>query len=490
MARARRQPQPTPLREDEPAPETPANVEAEQAILGAILVNNSAYHAVAEALYEEHFFLPLHGRIWAAIARLIDEGHPADAVSLHPLFANDKAFAGDGEMTAPAYLARLIESAVTIVNARYYAETIIDAYRRRMLIGLAGTVTQRAYAYEAEDPVAAQVEDASAQLFDISEVGASRRRVVTAAVAAEQAVASAAVAYKNAGQLAGISSGIRALDRIVGGFASGDLYIVGGRPGSGKSSMMNSIAWAAAMANHPTLIFSGEMTAAQLMARMIAAITGISAGRQRRGDLTTPDWEEIATAQRTIAGWPMKIDDGPLTLPRIRQEARHAVRRDRVALILIDYLQLVSSGTESESRLADVGRVSNGLKRLAKDLGLPIIALAQLSRAVEARDDKRPLMSDLRYSGEVEQDADVIILLFRNEYYLAKAEPRQLPGEDLGKFQNRHAAWSNALADSRGKADAIVAKNRHDREGTAHIAFDAERTFFHDPVAAQQEIGF
>lgn len=473
-----------PLREPVDEPLSPANTEAEQALLGAIMLNEAAYHAVCNTLYDEHFYEPVHSRIYAAIGQLIDGGSPANPVTLHARFANDAALAKVG---GAGYLGHLVEAAVSIVNAPHYAEAVLDAYRRRVLIAAAEDLRERAFAYEDDDPVDKQIEEAGSRLFDLTAVGAGHRGPVRGGEAAQTALAGAERAYREPGKLAGISSGIAALDRLLGGFAPGDLYIFGGRPGSGKSSLMTSVAWAALDAGHPCLIFSGEMTAPQLMARLIASLTGISAGRQRRGDLTAPDWEMLIDAQQRIAAWPLLIDDGPMTLARIRQQLRVSRRRNKTALAMIDYLQLVtSSGGADETRLAEVGRVSNGLKRAAKDLDLPIIALAQLSRAVEGRDDKRPLMADLRQSGEIEQDADAVVLLFREEIYLARAEPKPHAGEDDIKFGARHALWSNALFDAKGKATLIIAKNRHDREGVANVRFDAERSLFHDPTDAQQ----
>lgn len=483
--RARQAAAATPL-DDDPAQPPPANVEIEQALLGAILVNNGAYGEVAEFLMPEHFANAVHGRIYTAIGTLLERGQVADPMMLKTLFDQDGALAGVG---GARYLVQLAASAVTIVNAPHYARTIHDLYLRRVLITIGEEVVAAAARQDLDDPATAQIERAEQQLFGLTEIDDyGRRRRIRAGDAANASLQATENAYREPGKLAGLSSGIAAVDKLIGGFAPGDLYVVGGRPGSGKSSLMGSIAWAAAEAGHPTMIFSGEMTAQQLTSRLLAALSGVSSGRQRRGDVIPAEWQDLIEAQRRIASWPLVIDDGPMTLPRIRQQIRHARSREKLALVMIDYLQLVASGAESESRAIDVGRVSNALKRTAKDAGIPIIAAAQLSRAVEARDDKRPLMSDLRQTGEIEQDADAVMLLYREEVYLARAEPRQNTHESDIKFQERHAQWSNALHDSRGKADLIIAKNRNDREGVAHIRFDAERSFFHDPTDAQQRL--
>ena len=464
----------------------PTNVIAEQGVLGSILVNNAAHQRVSHALYEEHFAVPLHGRIYAAIGRLIEQGHEANAVTLKNLFERENAI---GDIDGGRYLVLLIENAVTVINAPYYAETIIDCYRRRVMIGVAQEIERRAGEISLDDPVDSQIEEANTRLFELGDVGmaSTRQTRVTGAEAAQQAMNRAQIAYREPGQLSGISSGIVALDKLIGGFAPGDLYIIGGRPGQGKSALLCSIAWASAEAGYPTIIFSGEMTADQLAARILAALSGVSAGRQRRGDLTATDWDNLITAQARLSNWPLVIDDDVLVLPRLLQRLRQWRRQQRDArpLLMVDYLQLITTGRDDLTRLAEVGRVSNGLKRTAKELDLPVIAAAQLSRQVESRDDKRPVMSDLRYAGELEQDSDAVIFIYRHEVYLGRAEPVAKPGESDVDFQRRHSTWSNALEDARGAAQLLVAKNRHDAEGIAHVRFDAARSYFHDTDASQ-----
>lgn len=470
----------TPLREAVEPTILPSSTELEQNLIGAIFVNGAAYAAVSEKLRPEHFSNALHGRIYSAIARLAGAGSPVTAVILKAEFDRDPALIDAG---GAGYLGRLIEAAVTVSNAPYYADAIIDAYRRRMLIAAADELRDRALAYNPEDTVERQIEEAGARLFDLAGEGSAANRVTSGGEAAAAALEASQNAYKAGGQLAGISSGIVALDKLVGGFAPGDLYIVGGRPGMGKTSAVGSIAWAALLSGHPTHFFSAEMTAKDLMRRMMAAMTGISASRQRRGDLMAGEWEQLMEAQRTIAGWPLTIDDGPMTLARIRQQLRQSQRRAKTALAIVDYLQLVTSGSESDTRLADVGRVSNGLKRAAKDLEIPIIACAQLSRAVEGRDNKRPMMSDLRYAGEIEQDADAIVFIYRDEVYLKDATPTPRERESDADFGARWGKWKAALEASRGKCELLVVKSRHDEPGTANVLFDGARSFIYDVPA-------
>jgi replicative DNA helicase len=468
----------TPLREESALPtEPPYNVDAEQGLLGALLTDNRIYVHVSGWLFAEHFGNGVHSRIYEAIGKLIDAGTPANAITLKGVFDQDKAIAAVG---GAHYLAQLAASVVTLLNAADYARIIVDLYRRRVLITAGEDIIERARRQTLDDTVEIQIQEATDALFMLTEAGEGvQRPIVNAGDAAEAALRKSNEAYNAPGTLAGISSGIEALDRFVGGFATG-FYVFGGRPGSGKSSLMGSIAYAAALNGHHPLIFSGEMSTEQLTRRFLAMISGVSASKQRRGDFAYGDFDLLVEARDKLLGLDIPIDDSALTLPRIRQQSRLMRRRRGIDLILIDYLQLIASGSESESRAVDVGRVSNRLKRMSSDLELPIIALAAISRMVEARDDKRPMLADLRNAGDIEQDTDVVVFVYRHEVYLAKAEPRQNPNEPELKFSERHAQWSNALHAARGKAELIVAKNREDRDGVAHVGFDGARSLFHD----------
>jgi replicative DNA helicase len=466
------------LRDSAESPLPPANTEAEMALLGAILVNNATYGRVADRLYEEHFSNALLGRIYAATGRLIETGAPANPITLKHLFDRDPALIDAG---GAGYLARLAESAVTVINAPFYADAILDTYRRRMLIGLGQKIVTKAYATDVDDPVDRQIENISSELDKLI-VGTNRKRVVSLAEAAQQNLDAVQDAFRKPDGLAGVSSGIPSLDKIVGGFVDGDLIIFGGRPGSGKSSLMNSVTWAALLSGTPVHIFSGEMKAPQLAARLMAALTGISAGRQRRGNLSAADWDALVQAKQTIDTWPCFIDDGPLTLGRIRQQARMMKRRQRTGLVFIDHLQLIRIGTGDDEggRNFETGRISNALKAAAMDIDVPIIALSQLSRGLEQRDDKRPRIADLRESGNLEQDADTAVLLYRAEMYLKDAEPVPRERESDVDFQDRWSRWKNVLEDSRGRAELIVAKCRHDETGVAHVIFNGARSYFHE----------
>lgn len=471
-----------PLRESDTTPIPPINTEAEIALLGAILVNNTAYGRVSDILKPEHFGNAVHGRIYTAIGLLIEKGGPADPVTLRGQFDQDGALAAIGGVE---YLIRLVESAVTILNAPFYAETIIDCWRRRELILLGQDIVEYGFRFDPEDPVDRQIETAGEKLVDLAEASTDRRRrAVSAKEAVAQSIEATQEAYRNDGKLAGISSGLPALDAIVGGFGPGDLDVIGGRPSSGKSTLALTLAYAAVGQKKPVHIFSGEMSAAQLGSRLLATVSGVGAGRQRRGALSQEEWNNLLWAQQQMAAWPLTIDDGPLLLPRIRQEIRRLRRKATTeALIIVDHLQLVRLGADEQGpRFAEVERITNGLKATALDIGCPIIALSQLSRDVESRDDKRPLMSDLRNSGSIEQDADVIMLIYRSEIYLEKAEPTKRDREGDLEFRERWSKWSDALEKARGTADVLIPKVRHDKPGTAHLRFDGDRSLFYDPT--------
>jgi replicative DNA helicase len=471
----------TPLREDPDwAPQPPSDVEIEQALLGAMLLNSVAYQRVAGFLRAEHFYVPVHQRIFGTIGKLIEQGVEANPITLHRLFDQDAALT---EVGGALYLARLAEAAVTIIGAESYGRIILDLHARRELIAIGQEIVADAYRADLDNPADTQLDRATTRLFDLAEVsGISRRRASTAADAASRAINAASEAYRLDGAVAGVSSGIGPLDKIVGGFGGGDLVIVGGRTSHGKSTLATTIASAAAKRGQMVHLFSGEMTASQLASRIIASLSGISAGRQRRGSVEAGDWDALLAAHTQMASWPLLIDDGPMVLSRIRQQIRQVKRRQNTAIAIVDYLQQVSSSEDhsgDRNRNIEIGKITGALKATAQELDIPIIALSQLRRV--DRDDKRPRIEDLRESGSIEQDADAVILVFRNELVIADAEPVMLPKEGDLDFQNRHAKWANALEASRGRAELIVAKNRYDRPGVARIRFSGARSEFYDP---------
>jgi replicative DNA helicase len=465
----------------------PHNVEVEQALLGAILVNNEAFYRVSDFLEPEHFFEPLHQKIYKDISSLVRGGKTATPLTLKTFLPADLDVAG---LSASQYLARLATEATTVINAGDYGRTIYDLSQRRALIGIGEVMVNLAYDAPVEVGPAAQIEDAERRLYELAETGRYDGGFQRFAQALTTAVEMAAHAYERDGKLSGLASGLRDLDRMMGGLQSSDLIIVAGRPGMGKSSLATNIGYNVAKAwrgdvrpdGHITSvdggivgIFSLEMSAEQLATRIIAERTGIPSSRIRRGEIESNDFDRIAAAAREMESIPFYIDEtGGLSIAQLAARARRLKRQKGLDLLVIDYIQLLQGSLKraAESRVQEVSEITTSLKALAKELNVPIIALSQLSRAVESRDDKRPQLSDLRESGSIEQDADVVLFVFREEYYLRNREPR--PGSE------DHFKWQTEMEAAHGKAEVIIGKQRHGPTGTVQLQFEAEVTRFAD----------
>lgn len=458
----------------EPQP-LPGNAEAEQALLGAILVNNAAYQRVAGFLRPEHFAYDGHGRTYEAIGRLIDLGQPATAVILK----QDSSLAPIGEA---GYLARLVAAAVTVVNAEHYGRTIIDLWQRRELIAIADGITDRARREITGDTAAALIADAEISIAAVAgSKGAEASPLTSAADAALRSIHRAEAAYRGDDR-GGIMSGIAALDRLTGGFQAGDLIYIGKRPSMGGTALAITLALNAARDGKRIGFWSAEMNAERIGRRMLAWMTGISTRAQRAGLLSQAEWAALIAAQHAMRAYPLTIDDtAPLGVGTLRRRAQQ-MQRGGLDLILVDYLQLLRTGDGREDLpLRDaVPKVSGALRDLAKELSVPVVCLAQLTPDIDKRENKRPMISDIRWTHDAEQDAAVMAMLYREEYYLANAEPQRGVGGDDLKADKLHAQWSQALADSRGRAELIVVKARDDETGTARVAFDGVRSLFSD----------
>jgi replicative DNA helicase len=486
----------TPLREGdvERAPAPPANTEAEQALLGAILVNNSAYGRVSEFLEPGHFASAVHGRIYAAIGKLIDRGQVANPVTLKNLFDQDGALT---EIGGAAYLARLAASAVTIINAEGYGRTIYDLYLRRQLITLGQDVVGDALRHDLDDPALEQIERAEQKLFDLATTGQAEGGLSPLIKSLTAAIDDAEAAFKRSGRTVGVATGFTDLDKKLGGLHPSDLVILAGRPSMGKTSLATNIAFNAAKAYRAgrgpdgrpvaedgaiVAFFSLEMSAEQLATRILAEESGTSSDRIRRGEVRREDFDKFVAASQRLAEVPLYIDDTPaISVGALRTRARRLKRQQGLGLIVIDYLQLLRPSGErraSESRVQEISDITRGLKAVAKELDVPVLALSQLSRAVENREDKRPMLADLRESGSIEQDADVVMFIFREEYYLARAEPVRRPDESDEKYNDRHDRWRQRCEDTFGLAEIIIAKQRHGPIGTVKLHFEAESTKF------------
>lgn len=487
----------TPLRA--PNPELgrlpPYNADAETRLLGALLINNAGYIRVSEFLQPEHFGNALHGRIFAAIAKLVERGQIANPVTLKNLFDQDAVLT---EVGGAQYLARLADAAVTVINAEDYGRAIYDLYLRRELITVGEDVVNDAYRQDLDDPAGEQIERAERKLFDLATKGQAEGGFRVLKAALTSAIDNAQAAFKRNGKTVGTATGFRDLDRKLGGLHRSDLVILAGRPGMGKTSLATNIAFNAAKAYRPgqatdgqTIaedgavvgFFSLEMSAEQLATRMLAEESGVASDRIRRGDVSNQDFDKFVHASLRLERVPLFIDDTPaLTVSALRTRARRLKRQQGLGLIVVDHIQLLrpSAPTRAiENRVQELSDITRGLKALAKELDLPVLALSQLSRAVEQREDKRPMLADLRESGSIEQDADVVMFLFRQEYYDSR-EPTKRAGEADDVFSTRYDKWTEDLRKVHGRAEIIVAKQRHGPIGEIKLFFHAETTKFED----------
>ncbi len=463
--------------------EPPHNIEAEQALLGAILVNNDAFDRVSDFLQAQHFSEELHRRIYDVAAQLIRAGKLATPITL-------KTFLGEhdlGGVTIAQYLARLAAEATTIINAADYGRTIHDLAVRRDLIVIGEDIVNGAY----DAPIAAsprdQIEEAERKLYSVAETGRYEGGFHRFSDALATAVDMAAKAWERDGRLSGLATGMSDLDKMLGGLQASDLVIIAGRPAMGKSALATNIAFNIARAyefearpdgTQATVnggvvgFFSLEMSAEQLATRIVSEQAGVPSYKIRRGDISEPEFHRVAQAAREMQTIPFYIDQtGGISIAQLAARARRLKRQRGLDLLVVDYIQLLSaSRTRSDNRVQELTEITTGLKALAKELNVPILALSQLSRQVEARDDKRPLLSDLRESGSIEQDADVVMFIFREEYYLKNKQPHEGTEEFL--------EWQSKMEQVHGKAEIIIGKQRHGPTGTVELAFEAEVTRF------------
>jgi replicative DNA helicase len=463
----------------------PHNLEAEQALLGAILVNNEAFHRVSEFLRAEHFFEPVHARIYQACFDRIGAGQLADAKALFHIFDTDPALE---ELDGARYLARLARAAETIVNASAFGQIIHDLAVKRGLISLGEEMVIRAYDAQAPEGAEQQIEIAEQGLFKLAEQGEAKSGFRTFPTVLASAVNLIESAYHKTGEVTGVPSQLESLDRILGGLQPSDLLILAGRPSMGKSALAVTIAANASTQkapisdsaelkheNYTAGIFSLEMSAEQMAMRLLSAEAQIPSDELRRGKLDETAWQQVVRASQALNARPMFIDDTPaLSVAALRSRARRLMRTQGLSLLVVDYLQLMrgSSAYAGTNRVQEISEITQALKAIAKELNIPVLALSQLSRAVESREDKRPLLSDLRESGSIEQDADVVMFVYREEYYLERAAPQQREGEGLEKFQQRHRDWLERCDRAHNRADIIIAKQRNGPIGTVQVQFD------------------
>lgn len=469
-------------------PLPPQNIEAEQALLGALLVNNRLYEKVAEFLKADHFAVPTHGRIYTAISTQIERGQLASAVTLKPFFAADE---GLTEVGGGEYLALLETNVVALAGVADYGRAIYEDYLRRELIDVGTEIITEATSPDLDVPANRMIESAEKRLFDLASTGVAGGGFLDFSVALGQAIETAESAFQRESGISGITSGYRDLDKRLGGLHPSDLLILAARPSMGKTALATNIAFKAAQTYLRThgkeggrvAFFSLEMSAEQLALRILSEQAEIPSEDIRRGQLRERDFAKFLSLSQELQRLPLYIDETPgISVMGMRTRARRLHRTKGLDLIVIDYLQLMagSASKRNESnRVLEVSEITRGLKMLAKELKVPIIALSQLSRKVEDRDDKKPQLADLRESGSIEQDADVVMFIYREEYYL-RNEPGRHSNESDERFNERYTAWQQRLEKVYNIADVIIAKQRHGPVGTVQLFFDGKFTRFAD----------
>ncbi|HRK18526.1 MAG TPA: replicative DNA helicase [Hyphomicrobiaceae bacterium] len=475
-----------------PFRQAPHNIEAEQALLGAILQNNEAHDRVSAFLKPEHFFDPLHAQIYEIAAKLIGAGKQATPVTLKTYFENAAPI--DEGLTVPMYLGRLAAAATSVLNARDYGQTVYDLAIRRQLIVIGEDMVNQAYDTPIDFPPEEQISDAEGRLFSLAETGKFGQGFVGFNEALRTAIEMAGAAYERDGGLSGISTGLRDLDSRMGGLQRSDLVVLAGRPSMGKTALVTNIAFNIANARwksweaKPHLdkddkehdggvvaFFSLEMSAEQLATRILSEQAEVQSEKIRRGLISEQEFKTLVEVTQRMSQIPLHIDQtGGITIAQLAARARKLKRQKGLDVLIVDYLQLLSgSGRSSQAnRVQEITEITTGLKALAKELHVPIIALSQLSRQVEQRDDKRPQLSDLRESGSIEQDADVVMFVYREEYYVERTKPN----EGTAEFQE----WQQKMAMVAGKAEVIVGKQRHGPVGTVQLGFEGMFTRFFD----------
>ncbi len=467
----------------------PQNVQAEAALLGALMIDNRLVEDVQLKLKPHHFFEPLHGRIYEAILKMTDSNRVANPVTLRPLFESDENIK---EVGGAAYLAQLTGSGAAVIGARDFAGQIYDLALLRALIGVGRDLVEGALDTSEDVAPLAQIERAESALYSVAEEGGAEGRAKSFSDATKEALEMAERALNSGGHLSGFTTGLEGLNAKIGGLHKSDLIIVAGRPGMGKSSLATNIAFAAAQrfirdvedgiepeksAGAPVALFSLEMSADQLATRILAEQSGISSENLRMGKISQQEFRQLARAAGELQNLPLYIDDTPgLTIAALRTRARRLKRQKGIGVVVVDYLQLLqgSGKGSNDNRVQEISEISRGLKQLAKELSVPVIGLSQLSRAVEQREDKRPQLSDLRESGSIEQDADIVLFIYREDYYLLAKQP----ADDHPDF----AAWQEEMARAYGRAEVIVAKQRHGATGKVPLRFDSRITKFSDFV--------
>ena len=475
------------------SPETmPHSIEAEQQLLGAILSNNEIFDRADSLITSEHFFDPVHANIYEVASGRIKKNSIASPVTLTTFLKDDP---GLNELGGASYLAKLAASAVAGFAVRDYAQLIYDLAIRRQLILLGKDISERAQKMDIDQEPREQIVDAEQALYQLGEAGKTDSGFKSFLKAVTDAVDIANAAFQRDGGLAGISTGFIDLDKKLGGLHKSDLLILAGRPSMGKTSLATNIAYNVAKTYKKGILkdgtegsinggvigfFSLEMSAEQLAARILSEAAEIPSENIRRGDMTEKEFRRFVDAAKELESCPLFIDDTPaLPISQLAARARRLKRKHGLDVMIVDYLQLVRPASSKDSRVNEVSEITQGMKAIAKELNIPVIALSQLSRQVESRDDKRPQLSDLRESGSIEQDADVVMFVFREEYYKEREKPSDQDLENMAK-------WQYEMEHLHGRAELIIGKQRHGPIGTIELSFEGQFTRFGNIAKAWQ----
>ena len=465
----------------------PQNIEAEQSLIGSILFDNKVMEDLPTNFASRHFFDPLHSSIFEACISLTDNGRLADPVTLKGYLKDDVSLR---DIDIEQYLSDLREGTLSLSKAKFYADEIRNCYVRRSLIRIGDDLIDRSINPSIEISPDQEISNTEEQLYNLAEKDQVNSGPIDFKTILGKATNQINEAYQRKGSLSGVDTGFSGLNRQLGGLNKSDLLVLAGRPAMGKTALATNIGFNAAKTskienNQSILIFSLEMSAEQLAQRILAEQSTIDSHKLRNGDISEKEFSDLVSTQNEIMNLPFFIDDTPaISVGQIASRARRLKRTNGLALIIIDYIQLIqgTKASEAQGRVQEVSSITRGLKSLAKELDVPILALSQLSRAVEQREDKRPILADLRESGSIEQDADVVMFVYREEYYLDKSEPTQRDNENQESFNERFLRWQDRRNLAEGKAEIIISKQRHGPTGIIQVQFEAKYTRFMDLV--------
>lgn len=466
----------------------PKNIEAEQALIGAILANNKAFEKVSEFLLPKHFADPIHAKIFKVISDIINHERAADVITLKNYFEQQGTLNDVGGMN---YLIKLADSASPMTNVEYYGQFIYDKYLRRELIDTGYEIVNNALTESTDLGAAEQIEDAEQRLFNLADLGSAQGDFIDFSKALESTVGYIEQAAQREDKLSGLPTGLERLDKRLGGLTKSNLIIIAGRPAMGKTALATNIAYNIAdfMTREKSIdkrdkgvaFFSLEMSFEELASRVLSTVTQTPVQNMRTGEINNAELTRIIAAARELQNIPLYIDDTPgLTINAIRSRARRLKRTKGLGLIVIDYIQLITGSSKrgETNRVQELSEISRGLKILAKELNVPVVALSQLNRGVESRDDKRPNLSDLRESGSIEQDADVVMFVFRENYYIHNEDPKQKQNETAEHFAQRVEDWKKRDRETQNLAEVIIGKQRHGPTGTVKLFWNGQYAQF------------